>query len=129
MNCRSGTDAGPPGSSVARVSEYQYYEFLAIDRPLTGQERTELRELSTRAEITATRFTNEYQWGCFKGDPATMMERYFDAHLYFANWGTRQLMFRVPRGALDTETAKRYVYADVAASLTETRPYPPVSRT
>ena len=104
---------------MARVSEYPYYEFLAIDRPLTGEQRAELRAVSTRAEITSTRFTNEYHWGDFKGDPATMMERYFDAHLYFANWGTRRLMFRVPRGALDIETAKQYVYTDTA-SLTET---------
>jgi hypothetical protein len=34
------------------------------------------------------------------------MERYFDAFLYLANWGTRQLMFRLPREVLDAETAK-----------------------
>ena len=33
------------------MSEYQYYEFLSIDRPLTAQERDELRDLSTRAQI------------------------------------------------------------------------------
>jgi len=32
------------------MSEYQYYEFLAIDRPLTADEMAELRALSTRAE-------------------------------------------------------------------------------
>ena len=89
------------------MSEYQYYEFLAVDRPLTEAQRAQLRALSTRAEITATRFTNEYQWGDFKGDPQKMMERYFDAHLYFANWGTRRLMLRVPRTALDTGIAQR----------------------
>jgi hypothetical protein len=55
------------------VSEYQYYEFLAVDRPLSEAQRAQLRALSTRAEITATRFTNEYQWGDFKGDPRKMM--------------------------------------------------------
>ena len=29
------------------MSEYQYYEFLALDRPLTGKQRAELRSLST----------------------------------------------------------------------------------
>ena len=38
------------------MSEYQYYEFLAIDRPLERSEIAELRSLSTRAEITPTRF-------------------------------------------------------------------------
>jgi hypothetical protein len=80
------------------MSEYQYYEFLALDRPLTEKQRAELRSISTRAEITATRFVNEYQWGDLKGDPRQMVERYFDAFLYLANWGTRQLMFRLPHG-------------------------------
>jgi hypothetical protein len=101
------------------VSEYQYYEFLALDKALTSRQREELRQLSTRAEITATRFTNEYHWGNFRGDPQEMMASYFDAFLYLANWGTRHLMFRVPRAALDTEDAEKYCYTD-AASLIET---------
>jgi hypothetical protein len=71
------------------VSEYQYYEFTAVDRPLTNREQSELRSLSTRAEITASSFVNTYEWGNFKGDPRKLMERYFDAHLYLTNWGTR----------------------------------------
>jgi hypothetical protein len=102
-----------------RQREYQYYEFLALDRPLTEKQRTELRSLSTRAEITATRFVNEYHWGDLNGNPQKMMERYFDAFLYLANWGTRQLMFRLPRGVLDGETAELYCYTD-AVSLVET---------
>ncbi len=101
------------------MSEYQYYEFLALDRPLTAEQRAELRSISTRAEITATRFVNEYQWGDLKGDPQKMVERYFDAFLYLANWGTRRLMFRLPRGVLDSETAEQYCYTDTA-SLIET---------
>jgi hypothetical protein len=31
------------------MSEYQYYEFLALDRPLTENQRAELRSISTRA--------------------------------------------------------------------------------
>jgi hypothetical protein len=102
------------------MSEYQYYEFLALDRPLTDKQHAELRSLSTRAEISATRFVNEYHWGNFRGDPRTMMERYFDAFLYLANWGTRQLMFRLPREVLDAKTADLYCYTD-AASLLETK--------
>jgi len=102
------------------MSEYQYYEFLALDRPLTDRQLAELRSLSTRAEISATRFVNEYQWGNFRGDPRAMMERYFDAFLYLANWGTRQLMFRLPREVLNAETADSYCYTD-AASLLETK--------
>jgi hypothetical protein len=40
------------------MSEYQYYEFQALDRPLTQREMRELRKYSTRATITDTRFVN-----------------------------------------------------------------------
>ena len=83
------------------MSEYQYYEFQAIDRPLSEADRSALRSLSTRARITATSFTNHYEWGNFKGDPQQLMERWFDLHLYLANWGTRRLMMRLPQRLVD----------------------------
>jgi hypothetical protein len=89
------------------MSEYQYYEFLAVERPLTAAEQAEVRRLSTRARITATSFANEYHWGNFRGDPRQMM-RYYDAHLYLANWGTRQIMLRLPRALLSPKVAGRY---------------------
>ncbi|MCK8600266.1 hypothetical protein [Desulfoferrobacter suflitae] len=88
------------------MSEYQYYEFLAIDRPLTVDEMAELRALSTRATITPVSFTNEYNWGNFKGYPDKLMQRYFDAHVYVANWMTAIFMVRLPIEALTQETAK-----------------------
>jgi hypothetical protein len=90
------------------MSEYQYYEFQAIDRPLTEKEMDQLRQLSTRAEITPTSFWNEYHWGSFKGDPLKMMECYFDAFLYFANWGTHELMLRLPREAVSLDEIEAY---------------------
>ncbi len=88
------------------MSEYQYYEFLAIDKPLTAKEQQAVREFSTRAQINSTSFTNEYQWGDFKGDPQKFLEKWFDAHLYLANWGTRQFMFRVPKELVDLSLAQ-----------------------
>ncbi|MDC0710814.1 hypothetical protein POL68_20225 [Stigmatella sp. ncwal1] len=90
------------------MSEYQYYEFRAVDRRLTSQEQAELRKLSTRAEITAYQFTNVYHWGNFKGSPERMMEQYFDAHLYLATWG-RTLMLRLPRKRFDPGDARPYL--------------------
>jgi hypothetical protein len=55
------------------MSEYQYYEFLAVDRPLNEGQQAEVRVLSTRARVTATSFTNELHWGNFRGDPRKMM--------------------------------------------------------
>jgi hypothetical protein len=94
------------------MSEYQYYEFQAVDRPLTDKEQAELRKLSTRAEISAYRFSNVYHWGNFKGSPEEMMERYFDAHVYVANWGTRRLMLRLPRRLFDPQRVSPYLVRD-----------------
>jgi hypothetical protein len=94
------------------VSEYQYYEFLAIDQPLDDDEQAEVRSLSTRATITATSFVNEYHWGDFKGDPNRLMERYYDAHLYVANWGTHRVMFRLPSDQLDPDVVDDYCVDD-----------------
>ncbi len=98
------------------MSEYQYYEFQAVDRPLTEREMGELRACSSRATITATRFVNHYEWGDFKGDPSAWVEKYFDAFLYLANWGTHELMIRLPQKVLDLETAKRYCCGRAASA-------------
>jgi hypothetical protein len=41
-----------------------------------------------------------------KGDPEKLMQRYFDAHVYVANWMTAVFMVRLPIEALPEETAK-----------------------
>ena len=103
-----------------RVTEYQYYEFRALDRRLTAEQQRRLRSLSSRAEISATRFTNEYSFGNFRGDPGRLLEEYFDAYLYAANWGTRELGFRLPRALLDADTARRYCDEEYRVWVTET---------
>jgi hypothetical protein len=96
------------------MSEYQYYEFLALDQPLTPNEMQQLRAFSTRARITPTSFVNEYNWGDFRGNVNHFMERYFDAFVYFANWGTHVLQFRLPKAGLDVGLARRYRPCDYA---------------
>jgi hypothetical protein len=96
------------------MSEYQYYEFQAIDRPLDERARRELRACSTRATITSTRFVNHYEWGDLKGDPHAWMEKYFDAFLYVANWGTHWMMLRLPQQVLDVRTARKYCRSESA---------------
>lgn len=83
------------------MSEHQHYEFLAVDRTLTGEEMAVLRRYSTRASITPTRFHNTYQWGSFKGNENLWMAKYFDVFAYFANWGTRTIKVSVPITAFD----------------------------
>ena len=97
------------------MSQYEYYEFQAVDRPLTVAEMRELRGYSSRAQITPTGFSVDYSWGSFKGDEDAWMERYFDAFLYLANWGTRVLKLRLPARLLDPEVAEAYFGGEVAA--------------
>lgn len=94
------------------MSEYQYYEFLAIDRPLGDDEQAAVRSLSTRARITATSFVNEYHWGNFRGRPDLLMETYYDAHLHITNWGTHRVMFRLPCDLLDPDVVETYCAGD-----------------
>ncbi len=98
------------------MSEYQYYEFQAIDRCLTNAHMSELRAVSKRARITPNSFVNEYSYGDFKGDEDLWMEEYFDGFLYYANWGTRILKLRLPESLLDLKTAQAYCNSDHATA-------------
>jgi len=94
------------------VSEYQYYDFRALDRPLTRNEMATLRSISTRAAITAASFTNHYEWGDLKANPSKLLETYFDAYVYVANWGTREFHIRLPQGSIDYRLLKAMVLGD-----------------
>jgi hypothetical protein len=89
---------------------------VAIDRPLSARQLGEVRALSTRAHITPTSFVNTYEWGNFRGNPRELMERYYDAFLYLANWGTHWLSFRVPLRLLDLPTVELYCVGDAASA-------------
>ena len=88
------------------MSEYQYYDFKAIDHALTKTEMATLRAISTRAVITTTSFTNHYEWGDLKADPIKLLEKYFDAFVYVANWGTREFHLRLPQELVDAKQIK-----------------------
>ena len=90
------------------MSEYQYYEFRAIDRSLTDRQMRELRALSTRAVISRTSFSNHYEYGDLKANPRDLLVKYFDASLIFANWLFLEVAFRYPRGAVDARALRRY---------------------
>ncbi|MFH0780604.1 MAG: hypothetical protein V2B20_01435 [Pseudomonadota bacterium] len=90
------------------MSEYQYYNFRAIDRPLSSAEMKHLRNISSRAEITPVSFINEYNWGDLKANPRDLMRQFFDVHVYLANWGSAVLMLRLPRETLDEKIVNAF---------------------
>lgn len=70
------------------MSEYQYYEFQAIDRPLTPEEQQAVARLSSRVEPHPRCAVFTYSWSDFPGDSADILGKYYDAMLYMANWGS-----------------------------------------
>ena len=100
------------------MSEYQYYEWQTVDRLLTDAEQAAVSSLSSHIEVPASQAVVTYDWGDFKHDPRQVLARYFDAHLYFTNWGTRVLMVRFPRGLLDEEALTPYLVDDLIALST-----------
>src|SRR5438309_6624667 len=80
------------------MSEYQYYEFRAVDRQRGAGG---VAAISSRARITSTSFTNHYEWGDLKADPLKLLEKYFDAFLYLTSWGAREFHLRLPQELVD----------------------------
>ncbi len=95
------------------MSEYQYYEFQAIDRPLTAKEMDEVSRLSSRTHPTSTRAVFTYSYSDFRGQPEEVLAKYYDAMLYLANWGSKQLAFRVPQSVVDIEALAPYTLDDI----------------
>jgi hypothetical protein len=90
------------------MSEYQYVAFRAIDAPVSETNLQFMHKQSTRADITAWSFDNEYHFGDFHGNAAEMLRRGYDFYFHYANYGTRTLMFRLPNGLLDAAAAEPY---------------------
>ncbi len=94
------------------MSEYQYYEFQTIDRPLTAEQQAVMRKLSSRVDLSATRVIFNYSYGDFRGEPLKVLEQHFDALLYIANWGSKQVAFRFPRGSIAAALLEPYLLGD-----------------
>ena len=85
------------------MSAYRYYEFLAVARSLDERGMSDLRSISSRAEITPTSVIDEYGFGDLKTDPVDLLERYFDVFDHVSRWNTRRLALRLPREAMTPE--------------------------
>ncbi|GHO84029.1 hypothetical protein [Dictyobacter formicarum] len=90
------------------MSEYQRYEFMTIDRPLTRSQLDEVDNLSSHIEASSTHAFIEYNWGDFKHDPIKVLHKYFDGFLYWANWGSPQFALRFPHGVLPDNLLRNY---------------------
>ena len=55
-----------------------------------------------------TSFSNHYEYGDLKTNPRDLLEKYFDASLYFAHWMYLEVAFRFPKGAVDVKALRRH---------------------
>lgn len=102
------------------MSEYQYYEFQAIDRLLNEEERREISTWSSRTIPTLNQAIFTYSYSDFPKSPKKVVEKYFDAMIYISNWGSKRLMFRFPRSIIDAELFSPYCFFNsVSTSITE----------
>lgn len=90
------------------MGEFQCYQFRSFERPLTKEEREEVQSFSSRAEVSSHAATFVYHYGDFRKDPEMVVAEYFDAMLYFANWATRRLIFRLPAAELDVAAVQQF---------------------
>ncbi len=90
------------------MSEYQRYEFMTVDRPLTRAEQAKVDALSSHIKVTATHALIEYHWGDFKHDPIAVLRDFFDGFLYWANWGSPHFALRFPHGVLPADLIDNY---------------------
>jgi hypothetical protein len=96
-----------PSESVA-MSEYQYYEFAAMDGPISDAGLRYARSCSSRANVSRVRWQNTYTFGDFHGSVDTLL-KYYDAHFYIANWGTVRLGLAFPNGVIAPEAIQPYL--------------------
>src|SRR5262249_5137718 len=105
------------------MSEYQYYEFLALDRPLSTEDLAYVRTLSSRVQPTPTQAVFTYSYGDFPRNPLDLIAKPSDVMLHVANWGTKQLAFRFPKTAIDQQTLQPYYYGVEEIELTTVGQY------
>lgn len=90
------------------MSEYQYYEFVAVDGPISDEGMRYAEGCSSRADVSRVHWRNEYNFGDFGGSVDRLLQ-YYDAHFYIANWGTVRFAVALPEGVLDRDAALPYV--------------------
>lgn len=95
------------------MSEYQYYEFRTDGRTLDETACKELRQLSSRAIVTSTQAIYTYSYSNFRYDCKEILVNYFDIMLYLSNFGTRQLMVRLPIDLIEPSEINFYCVPEV----------------
>jgi len=100
------------------MSEYQYYEFQAIDRPLTDKEQQAVSQLSSRVDPHPRQAVFVYHYSSLRTSAKQLLAKYYDALFYIANWGTTRLAFRFPKELVDVTQLEPYCVEDFISCQT-----------
>ncbi len=92
------------------MSEFLFYDFRAIDQPLSPKEQKEVSAWSSRAKVSARKAVFTYAYGDFTVKPLVAIEKYFDSLLYWASWGNKKLIFRFPLTAINLEVLESFSF-------------------
>jgi hypothetical protein len=82
------------------MSECRYYRFECLDSYLGSKQREALRQISSRAEITATSFQVYYHYSGLKAEVYDVVLNYFDIGFYYADWDSIDVYIKLPTGTL-----------------------------
>lgn len=93
------------------MSEYQYYEFAAVDGPISDEGMRYAEDCSSRADVSRFHWRNVYNFGDFHGSVDTLL-KYYDAHFYIANWGTVRFALAFPEGCVNLEAIQPHLWGN-----------------
>ena len=91
------------------MSEYTYYEFRSIDRPLTKAEQDTVSSWSSRTRATPYRAVFTYSYSDLSYGFEDAVRQYFDVGITASSYGSRRLAMRLPRELVDYEQLRRYI--------------------
>lgn len=104
---------------ISKMSEYQYYEFCSISKPLTREARMEMASLSSRAQVSTHGASYVYNYGDFKGNPKQLLLKHFDVFFYISNFGGIRLLFKYLADEINIVQMKKYCIKDVISTKTQ----------
>ncbi len=90
------------------MSEFQSYEFYAIDKPLNSESLKSIRSMSSRVQLSPQKAVFTYSYSDFRYDEEEVLIDYFDFMVYLANWGSKRLMMKFPPELVDYEFLRKY---------------------
>ena len=94
------------------MSEFQFYEFARVDKPLSQAEKAEISSWSSRTEASNYGAVFTYSYSDFPKDEEEVVLHYFDAMYYWANWGSVKFMLKFPRELINYQQVLPYDITD-----------------